>query len=180
MRKVGGVLLAVAMLLPAALMTAPAGAAGGTTCKSGTASGAFAPALPPLTSKAKVKDVITATGALKTCTGSVKAASFKFVSTKSTGSNCSTLLTYTTTKSGLISGTLTITWNTKATSTVALTFNDVKGKATTNAPSGKVTAGLFKGSSFKTTFTYKAVPATGCVSTPLSKVSVTIGAITIK
>ena len=54
MRKVGGVLLAVAMVLPLTMMATPAGAAGGTVCTTSAGTAKFTPPLPILTSKVLV------------------------------------------------------------------------------------------------------------------------------
>ena len=61
-----------------------------------------------------------------------------------------------------------------------MSFHKVKGKPTANTVTGKVSAGLFKGSTITASFSYTFIPKTGCVTTPGAKVSVAIGKVTIK
>jgi hypothetical protein len=175
MRKSFGVFLAVATLLSLLVVgVVPAGAAGGTTCKKVTSTATITPALPPLTSKTTVKNVVTAsTGTFGQCSGGgVTSAHFTLKSVPGkTPANCTTLLTYNP-KAVPTSGTSTTTWNTGATSTVAFKLLAIKGKPTNQTFSGSVTAGLFKGMKITVTFAFTAVPKTGCASTPLGKVSV--------
>jgi hypothetical protein len=166
--KVAGLLFATALVLPIGLIASPAGAAAGTTCKTSTGKATFNPPLPKLGSTTLVKTVLTGTGTLSGCVGGgVTGGSVKTVSVKSSGSNCSTQLANKT----ISKATETITWNTKQTSTIAITLSPVKGKPSTNkAVSGTVTAGLFKGlhQTGLTVFT----PATGsCTATTLSSVT---------
>jgi hypothetical protein len=71
MRKVGGVLLAVAMVLPLALIASPGGAAGaGQTCSKLTGTVTFAPPLPKIGSTKKVVTTFSVKGGKLTgCTG---------------------------------------------------------------------------------------------------------------
>ena len=72
-----------------------------------------------------------------------------------------------------ISGTETLTWNTKKTTTVkTLKLVGVTGKVTQTNATGAVTAGLFVGSKQSGTLNYVPL-AKGCISAPLSKVSFT-------
>jgi hypothetical protein len=175
MRKSFGVVLAAASLLSMIVMTPPAGAAGGTSCKKVTSTATITPALPPLTQKTTfVKNVVTkSTGTFGQCTGGgVTSAHFTLTSVPGkTPANCSTLLTYNP-KAIPTSGTSVTTWNTGKTSTVAFKLLAIKGKPTSQTFSGSVTAGLFKGMKITVTFAFTAVPKTGCVSTALGKVSV--------
>ena len=92
MRKFAGILMSAALVLPAAvLLGQPAGAAGGTSCKTGKGSATFTPPLPKLGSPTKVKDVLKSKGTLAGCSGAVKSATITGVSPKSTGSNCTTI-----------------------------------------------------------------------------------------
>ena len=168
MRKLSGVLFAVAMVLPLGIVgAAPAGAAGGTVCASASGSATFNPPLPILTSKATVKGNLVAIGTLGKCVGGgVTSAHTKFTSTKSTtGSNCTTLITFNP-KAKPTMGTEVITWNNGKTSTVALQLHQVKGKPTQTTVTGTITAGLFKGSHQTGSLTYKT-QTNGCTKVPL-------------
>ena len=174
MRKMSGLLLVVAMMLPLGVIGAgPAGAVGGTVCAAATGSATFTPPLPILTSKATVKGNLVAIGTLGKCVGGgVTSAHTKFTSAKSTtGSNCHTLVTYNP-KAKPTAGTEVITWNNGKTSTVALQLHQVKGKATQTTVTGTITAGLFKGSHQTGSLTYKTQP-NGCVKVPLKTVTYT-------
>jgi hypothetical protein len=179
MRKTFGVLVAAALLVSAALVIgAPAGAAGGTSCKSGSGSATFTPPLPVIGSKTKVKDVLKSSGTVAGCTGTVKSGKITGVSPKSTGSNCTTLATPTKTATKV---TLTVKWNTGASSTIAAQLKQIPKKpVTTQTVSGPVTAGLFKGSKLSGKFTY-SLPSGACTKKPLSKLTYKdVGAIVIK
>ena len=173
MRKSFGVLLAVAMMLPLAFMAAPAGAAAGTTC--GTASGkaTFTPPLPPLSSTTLVKGTFTAVGTLGKCSGGgVTSAHTTFTSVKgTTGSNCKSIATPAKAGTHTATGKGTITWNTKATSSVSWVLDPIKGKPATNQKlTGTITAGLFKGEHTTITTVY-TLPSGACITKPLSFVN---------
>jgi hypothetical protein len=180
MRRFVGVLVAVGLLVSAAVIIgAPAGAAGGTSCKSGGGTATFTPALPIFTSKTKVKAVLKSSGAVAGCSGTVKSGKITGVSPKSTGSNCTTLSTPTTTATKV---TLTVKWNTGATSTIAAQLKQIPNVAvTTQTVSGPVKAGLFKGSKLAGKFTY-SLPKGACgKGHPLAKLSYNdVGAVVIK
>ena len=171
MRKVAGLLLAAAMVLPIGVIASPAGAAGGTVCGTSAGSATFTPPLPILTSKTKVFGNLVAIGTLGKCVGGgVTSAHTKFTSTKSTtGSNCTTLVTYNPTAKPTM-GTEVITWNTGKTSTVALQLHQVKGHATETSVTGTITAGLFMGSKQTGTLSYTA-QTNGCTKVPLKTVT---------
>jgi len=172
MRKSLGLVLAAALMLPLGVMGASSsGAAGGTVCSSAAGSAVFSPALPILSSSATVKGTLTATGTLGKCVGGgVATAHTLFKTAKATtGSNCKILATFDPKSKGTV-GTETITWNTGKTSTVALTLKQVKGKPTTTNITGKVTAGLFVGSTQTGQVIY-TLPAGACSTKPLSKVT---------
>jgi hypothetical protein len=177
MRKFAGVLVAAALVLPAGIIAAaPAGAAGGVTCKTATGTATFAPALPVLKSKTLVKGTLNAVGALAKCTGSpgVTSAKTKFTSPKSkTGSNCTTLTSPDPKSKGTI-GTIVVTWNNKKTSTAKVfAIKQVSKKDPTHATTtGKITAGLFVGKTISGTVLYK-LPAGACTTKPLAKVTYT-------
>jgi hypothetical protein len=175
MRKMSGLLLVVAMMLPLGVIGAgPAGAVGGTVCATAKGTATFTPPLPILKSKATVKGNLVAIGTLGKCVGGgVTSAHTKFTSAKSTtGSNCTTLTTFNP-KAKPTAGTEVITWNTGKTSTVALQLHQVKGKPTQTSVTGTITAGLFKGSHQTGSLIYKPVPATACTKVALKTVTYT-------
>jgi hypothetical protein len=179
MRKAVGIFFAVAMAVPIGVIgMAPAGAAAaGTVCKSFSGTASFVPTLPKLGSGSKVKSVLTGTGSISSCSGTVSSGSVKFVSSKSAGENCQTLGTPPT---AAIKATELITWNTGATSTIAMKLSEVPGNpVTTQAITGTVTAGVFKGAHEKGKLMYTA-PSGGCTDTGLSKISFQSSSITIK
>jgi hypothetical protein len=173
MRKVGGVLLAVAMVLPLGLIASPAGAAGGTSCATASGKATFKPPLPPLTSKTTVLGTFTAVGTLGKCVGGgVTSAHSTLTSVKGkTGSNCKSIATPAKAGTHTATGNGKITWNTGATSTVTWVLDPIKGKSAINQKlTAKVTVGLFKGMT-QTISTVYAIPAGACGSKPLSFVT---------
>ena len=169
MRKVGGILLAVAMLLPVGLVASPAGAAGGTTCKTNTGTSVFTPALPPVSSSATVNSTTVGTGTISGCVGGgVTGGTYKST-IKYTKFNCKQLLAY---NPVARVGTITTTWSNHKTSTGTITLHAIKGNVTKVNVTGTTSSGLFKGMKLTTSFSFAAIPATGCVSTPLAKVSI--------
>ena len=173
MRKVATALFAAAMVLPLALVAAPAGsvesAASKPACKTLAGSETFSPALPKLSSPAKVKPTVTIKANLGGCTGAgivsgALTARLKF----GIASNCTTLAMGASTNTR---GTATIVWNTKASTTAAVTSRAVAGKPTAQVVAGPVTAGLFKGSRLSVTTVFVA-PKAGCTSSGLAKVTI--------
>jgi hypothetical protein len=137
--------LTAAALVPLAIVIPTrAEAATGTSCKSAAGKAAFTPALPKKGSAAKVFPVLAATGTIGGCNGGgVTGGTTKFKSPRSkTGQNCTTFETFNT---AVITGTESITWNTKATSTISLTLHKVSGHPTDASMTGTVTSGPFKG-----------------------------------
>jgi hypothetical protein len=178
MRKFLGLFVAAGLLVSAAaVVSAPAGAAGGTSCKTGKGTATFTPPLPPIGKTAKVKDVLKSKGTVAGCSGAVKSATITGVSPKSTGSNCTTLGTSKT----ATKVTLTVKWNKGAASTVAGQLKVITGKPATNqAFTGKISAGQFKGLSVSGKILYK-IPTGQCTAKPLSNVTYADqGAFTIK
>src|ERR1700674_5185449 len=169
MRRVAGIVFAVVMLTPVGAARAAAG--GGTICKSMAGTGMFSPTLPKLTSAAKVRSVLNATGSISGCTGSVSGGSVKFVSARSAPENCKTL--------GLpptapIKGTEMIAWSNGMLSTIAFKLTEIPGNpVTTQALTGTVTGGLFKGLHEKSKLTYAPLGVGGCTSTGLSRITYT-------
>ena len=169
-RTITGLVAVAAMALPIGLIATPAGAAtAGTTCKTASGTATFAPALPKAGSSATVKPTITIKNAkLGGCkgggvTGGTFSATLKFT----VASNCATLIAGDPTGT---KGTETITWNTKQTSTVALTLAGVKGHVTETAATGGVSKGLFAKAKQSGTLNY-TLPAGACGSAGLSKVT---------
>ena len=169
MRKVAGVLFTAAMVLPVAVMVSPAGSAAATpTCKAASGTATFTPPLPKVGVATLVKPTIKVTGTLSGCTGGgVTGAKIASTLKQAIAGNCTTLLKGATAN---IAGSETLTWNTKATSTVALKLTGVKGKATQTTATGTVSAGLFKGAKQAGTLSFTPL-AGGCTTASLAKVS---------
>jgi hypothetical protein len=167
-----GVLLTAAMVLPVGLFASPAGAVGGTACKTASGAATFVPGLPKFGSATKTKPTVTIKGAKVggcvggTVTGATLSATLKF----GTASNCSSLLAG---KSGNVKGTIKIVWaNAKGTSTIgAAKLTGVAGKPTTQVVSGLISAGKFKGSSLKATTLYTIPNDGSCNTKALTKVT---------
>jgi len=172
MRKSFGAVLAVATLLSTALVgVAPAGAAGGTTCKTNTGTATFTPPLPSLKSTATVNSTVTSSGKLSGCVGGgVTGGTYKVSYKDTTSHNCKQLLTYTTKTT---TASITTTWSNGKTSVGTITLIGIKTNPTKDNVTGVTKSGLFAGLHLTTSYAFKAVPATGCVSTALAKVSVT-------
>jgi hypothetical protein len=173
MRKSFGAVLAVATLLSTAMLVGvpPAGAAGGTTCKTNTGTATFSPALPPVSSSATVNSTVTSSGKLSNCVGGgVTSATYKVSYKLTTSHNCKQLLTYTTKTT---TATITTTWSNHKTSTGTITLIGIKGNPTKDNVTGVTKSGQFAGLHLKTSYSFKAVPSTGCASTALAKVAVT-------
>ena len=178
MRKIMGLLSVAALFVPAVVFAAPAGAAGGTTCKANTGSATFSPALPPLSSSATVNSTVNFTGKLTGCSGGgVTSATYKGSYKLTNAHNCKQLLTYT---SKTTTANITTTWSNKKTSVGTITLAGIKGNPTKDNVTGVTKTGQFAGLHLTTSYSFKAVPSTGCVSTPLSKVTVTGSAVVIK
>jgi hypothetical protein len=161
------------MLLPVGLIAAaPAGAAATkTTCSKASGTATFKPALPALSSTAKVKPTITVTGTLSGCKGGgVTSAKIAALLKQGIAGNCTTLLSGATAN---IAGSETLTWNTKAKSTVkTLKLAGVTKKPTQTNATGTVSTGLFLKAKQTGTLNFKPL-AGGCTTAPLSKVSFT-------
>jgi hypothetical protein len=172
MRKVAGVLVTAALMVPVGLgATQQADAAAATpTCKTLAGTATFTPAIPKIGSTVKVKTTVGIKGAkLSGCTGGgvtggTVNATLKF----GLGANCASLLKGDSTKT---TGTITIIWNTKKTSTVAKgTLVGVTGKPTQQTVSGPISAGLFKGKKVSVLTGY-TIPKGGCTAANLAKVT---------
>jgi hypothetical protein len=174
MRKVAGLLFASALMLPVGLIATHAGAAAATpTCKTLAGTATFTPAVPKVGSATKVKTTVGIKAAkLGGCagggvTGGTVNATLKF----GIAANCSSLLAGASTNT---TGTVSIAWNTKATSTVGkATLVGVTGHPTQSTVSGAITAGLFKGKKVSVVTNY-VIPKGGCTTADLAKVTFTI------
>ena len=175
MRKFAGVFVAAALVVPAALLVAPAGAAAAKpTCTKLSGTATFKPALPKAGSTKKVKPTITIVGAkLSGCTGGgVTGGTVKSTLKFGTASNCTDLLGG---KSTNTKGTVGITWNTAKTSAATVTLKGVTGNATQQTVAGPISTGLFHGSKLSATTQFKPLNG-GCTSADLAKVSFTLKA----
>ena len=177
MRKVSGVLLAVATLLPLGIVgAAPAGAAGGTVCS--TTSGTVT-WTPPLPVKAPgIMTHISAAGTFGKCTGPVASAHTVLTSpVGKTPSSCASTLKYS--AGAEATGTLTVTWNKGAKSVIAVSIFKVKNKPTQALVTGTVKTGQFAG--LKSSGTVQYTPKVGnCGTTALKTASyVQVGALKI-
>lgn len=154
MRKVAGVLFAAAMLLPVGLAASPAGAAGGTTCKPPSGKITLSPGLAPTM---LIAQTISINLPLTGCTGGgVTGGTFKG-SLKTAPISIATFSK----SSAPLKLTSTITWNTKATSTLTASSSTKVGKIITSSVSGKITKGLFVGLTFKSSQTVTLGPLVG-------------------
>jgi hypothetical protein len=173
MRKSLGVVLAVATLLSTVVLVgvAPAGAAGGTTCKTNTGTATFTPPLPPVGSKATVNSTISSSGKLSGCVGGgVTGGTYKLSYKDTISHNCTQLLAYTTKTT---TATINTTWSNGKTSVGTITLIAIKGNPTKSNVTGVTKTGLFAGLHLTTSFSFAPVPATGCTKTALAKVAVT-------
>ena len=174
MRKFAGALVAAAVMLPVGLVASPAGAVGGTTCKTATGTATFTPPLPKIGSAKKVKSYATIEYAkVGGCVGGAVTAAILHAQLQfGTASNCSSLLAG---KTANVTGRIKIPWYAgkvfKGTSLIAKAkLTPVKGKPTTQVVSGVISSGVFKGSSLKATTLY-TIKAPQCASKALSKVT---------
>ena len=143
----GALLLTGAMALPVGLFASPAGAVGGTACKTASGTAIFKPPLAK-GSTTPNKPTVTITGAkVGGCVGGgVTAGTLSATLKFHVARNCVALLQ---SKSGSVYGPLKIVWaNAKGTSTIGkATLAGVTGQpATTQRVSGAITLGKFKGS----------------------------------
>ncbi|MGO9873140.1 MAG: hypothetical protein ACLPVY_05005 [Acidimicrobiia bacterium] len=162
MRKVAGVLVAAAMLLPVGLIAAPAGAAVGTSCAVQTGTATIKPGITP-----KAANVtITVKETLSKCTGGGVTGGTETASVVSKAATCSGLAKVGT-KTGPIVG--TITWNTKKTSAVSITTTSNVLKATAT---GTVKSGLFAGGKISTAIVYALSKGTCSATSPLTALTI--------
>ena len=171
MKRVSTFAMALALLLPIAVLSAsPAGAAGGTTCK--PASGKIT--LTPGLSATPTVQTISINLPVAGCSGGgVTSGTFKG-SLKTTAISIASFAK-TSTPLKLAA---TITWNTKATSTLTATSTTKLGKVITSTVAGKISKGLFANLTFHSVQTVTLGPLKNNKITTLNiKGS---GAVTIK
>ena len=174
MRKVGGVLLALSLVVSAtAIAAGSAGAAANTvlpTCKSLSGTQTFTPGLPVITSKVLVKPVTKTTISIVGCTGGGITSGSSSGSTKATtGTNCATLVKNAGKPGAPSTG--VIKWSNGQTSNTSnvLTVTSKPGASPIVVKLvTKYTAGLGKGKT--STATIVATPNKGyCTTAPFSK-----------
>ena len=154
MRKVAGVLFAAAMLLPVGLMAAPAGAAGGTTCKPPSGTVKISPGLGKTLKVQSIAINLPVSGCVG---GGVKSGVFKGT-IKTTPTDIAKFAA----PGPPLKFTATITWNTGKTSTLAATSSTKVAKGVINSTvGGKISKGLFVGLTFKSSQTVKVGPTVG-------------------
>jgi len=121
----------------------------GLTCRSFTGIAALTPGLPRLGSTQRVKPTISIKNArLNGCRGGVTSGRASATLQFAKSSNCALLIGQVSRNvPATANGTLTITWNTKMTSTIALSmsFGGVPNKAAVAIMTGTVRAGLYRG-----------------------------------
>jgi len=136
---------------------------GGTTCAQASGSTTFAPALPKLGVTTTVDSVLTLNGTIGGCVGGgVTGGTMTAVSLPINDVSCNVLVRGT----AIFTTTATITWNTNATSTIALQIQQTK-KITDTTLAGTVTAGLFQGLHLSGLSIYQ-FPAGACSAVDLS------------
>ena len=170
MRKVAGVLLAAAMLLPVGLMASPAGAAGGTSCTVPTGKINVTPGLTTTPTKNKITFTLPFT---KCKGGGVASGSSVGVIPPGKPGTCGSLAS-----AGPMTITTTITWNNKKTSTFVgksntSTKGTPKGYVATATVTGKVTKGLFLNSSVSVKVAVKLGAGTCTKASPIKTLTVT-------
>jgi len=140
MRKVGGVLVVAALLLPVGLMALPAGAAGGTSCTVPSGKITVSPGL----TNTPTKNKITFNLPFTNCNGGgVKSATAIGVIPPATPGTCGSLAT-----GPALSITTTIKWNNQTTSTFVGKAKTAaggapKGFVATATVTGTITKGVF-------------------------------------
>jgi len=143
-------MLVVALVVPMApLGASSAAAAGGSACRSFVGTAALAPGLPRLGDTRRVTPTISIEGArLRGCPGRATSATVSATLKFAKPSNCKLLITQVSRNIPAIAkGTLTIAWDNKMTSTIALSmsFGSVVDEPTVAIMAGTVEAGLYQG-----------------------------------
>jgi hypothetical protein len=167
MKKLGVFVMAIALMAPV-LAAAPAGAAAIVTCAKPSGSVTFSPGL----GATKKLQTTTFNLPIKGCkgTGGVTSGTSKGSAKGTTPQSCGTFAA-----AGKTVTKVTITWNTKATSSATLTtLVSVSGKTGITATvSGKISKGLFLGKTLKTKVKV-TIPSGVCTDAkPLKKATLT-------
>ena len=174
MRRVAGVLIVVASLIPVGVTAAtPAGAATGPTCKTFSATGTYTPPLPKIGVKTLINSVNKSTAKLGGCTGG-GVTSATIVSSFKYKGNCSTFAGLA--KGGVTSSPSTkFTWSNGKTSTALTTTKSLSKPGVQPAIiqlTTKITSGLFAGTT--SVGKVQGTAAKGaCISTTLGKFTLT-------
>ena len=167
MKKLGVLTIAIALMAPLAVNAGSAGAATLVTCAKPSGSVTF---IPGLGATPKLQTT-TFTLPIKGCSGGgVTSGSSKGSTKGTTKQSCGTFAA-----AGKTVTKVTITWNTKKTSTATLTtLVSVAGKTGITATvSGKISAGLFVGKTLKTKVKV-TIPTGVCTDAkPLTKATLT-------
>jgi hypothetical protein len=166
MKKLGVFTMAIALMAPMVFSTGSAGAATLVTCAKPSGSVSFTPGLgatPKLQTTTFVLPISGCKG------GGVTGGTSKGSAKGTTKSSCGTFAA-----AGKTVTKVTITWNTKKTSTATLTtLVTIAGKAITATVSGRISAGLFVGKTLKTKVKV-SIPTGVCTDAkPLKKATLT-------
>jgi hypothetical protein len=168
MKKIGILTMAIALLAPMVVLTAgPAGAAAVVTCAKPAGSVTFTPGLGATPKLQTTTFTLPITGCKG---GGVTGGSSKGSAKGTTKQSCGTFAA-----AGKTVTKVTITWNTKKTSTATLTTAvSIAGKTGITATvSGKISAGLFVGKTLKTKVGV-TIPTGVCTDAkPLKKATLT-------
>ncbi|MGO9875523.1 MAG: hypothetical protein ACLPVY_17175 [Acidimicrobiia bacterium] len=145
-----GVVLVVALFVPMTPIGASTAApTGGSACRSFVGNATLTPGLPKFGDTRRVKPTISIEGArLHGCPGRATSGTVSATLKFAKPSNCKLLITQVSQNIAAIAkGTLTITWDNKMTSTIALTmsFGSVPHEAAVAIMAGTVEAGLYQG-----------------------------------
>ncbi len=149
-RGAAGVMLVVALCVPMApLGASTAAATGGSACRSFVGTATLTPGLPKVGDTRRVKPTISIDGArLRGCPGRATSGTVSATLKFAKPSNCTLLITQVSRNIPAIAkGTLTITWDNKMTSTIALSmsFGSVLDEPAVAIMAGTVEAGLYQG-----------------------------------
>jgi hypothetical protein len=174
MRKVFGLMCAVALCLPVGVLSASSAGAANTVlpkCKSFTGTQTYAPGLPPVSSNAKVKPKTTTNLVIKGCTGGgITGGTSKGSQVATTATNCKLLFANAGKPGKPTKGTIVWSNGQKSTTSNVLTVTGTTATALKAKLVTKYTGGLGKGKT--STAQVLATPNKGwCNTKPLSKVT---------
>jgi hypothetical protein len=169
-RKLGGFLCAAAIALPVPLLATPAAASTFVSCSSFHGVETWKPPLPKQHSGRTAKPNITITSTkvalCRSDDGKTRQGTLNASITWLDAGNCDTLMTHTPGQADpRIKGTITIAWNTRTKSTIAVSLR--RTKPYVQVVTGTVTGGAFAGSKFSVQLLLKP-PAGACQTKALS------------